>query len=202
VHTGDRRRRRSSCRQCRPRRRASQYQGNGSTYEEISLPFAGIAANTWQHVVLTRVASTKTIQVYVNGVLKQTRTYTGTVVAGTRPISIGRSDSGSKHVNGRLDEVAVYASALSAGRIASHYAQRLANGSATTVSLQMSAVDPDGDAMAYGATGLPASLSIDPNTGLISGTVTASSVGSHTVTVVASDGSLSHSRTFTWTVQQ
>src|SRR5262249_17296862 len=100
------------------------YQGDGTTYEEVPLPFAGIIANAWQHVVITRVASTKTIQLYVNGVLKDTRTYTGTVAAGTRPISIGRNDAGSRYTNGRLDEVAVYSKALSAAQVSAHYGLR------------------------------------------------------------------------------
>ncbi|WP_294949486.1 putative Ig domain-containing protein, partial [Sulfurivirga sp.] len=49
--------------------------------------------------------------------------------------------------------------------------------------------DPDGDTLTYSASGLPAGLSIDPATGVISGTIdrSASQSGPYTVTVTATD---------------
>ena len=70
----------------------------------------------------------------------------------------------------------------------------------STVSLQLSASDADGSALTYQATGLPAALTINPSTGLITGTLAANSGGVHIVTVAASDGALAGSRTFTWSV--
>ena len=69
-----------------------------------------------------------------------------------------------------------------------------------SVSLQLVASDPDGTALTYSTTGLPAALTVNPTTGLIAGTLAAASAGSYTVTATASDGSLSDSRTFVWTV--
>ncbi len=69
-----------------------------------------------------------------------------------------------------------------------------------TISLPLVASDPDGTALAYSATGLPASLSINPTTGVIAGTLTLTSTGTYAVTATASDGSLTNSKTFTWTV--
>ncbi|WP_345326667.1 beta strand repeat-containing protein, partial [Novipirellula rosea] len=46
-----------------------------------------------------------------------------------------------------------------------------------------------GDTLTFSATGLPSSLSIAPATGLITGTPTNADVGSHIVTVTATDGS-------------
>src|SRR5262249_39083783 len=46
-----------------------------------------------------------------------------------------------------------------------------------TVALQLSAVDRNGDTVTFGATGLPRSLTIDPATGRISGTLTPSDPG-------------------------
>jgi hypothetical protein len=43
-------------------------------------------------------------------------------------------------------------------------------------------------------------LTVNPATGFISGTLGTGTAGSYEVTVTASDGSLSNSQTFTWTV--
>ena len=65
-------------------------------------------------------------------------------------------------------------------------------------SLQLSGADADGDGLTYGGNGLPPGLAIAVSTGLIAGTPTA--VGTYPVTVTASDGTQTASRTFTWTV--
>ena len=68
------------------------------------------------------------------------------------------------------------------------------------VSLQLVGGSPDGKTLTYSATGLPAGLSINADTGLISGTITAAA-GSYTVTATVTDTSnLSASQTFTWQV--
>jgi F0F1-type ATP synthase membrane subunit c/vacuolar-type H+-ATPase subunit K len=67
-------------------------------------------------------------------------------------------------------------------------------------SLQIAAGDPDGLAITYSATGLPAGLSINASSGLISGTVSASAAASSTVTVTVGNVlNLSASTSFTWT---
>jgi hypothetical protein len=70
----------------------------------------------------------------------------------------------------------------------------------SAVSLALTASDPDGNALAYSASGLPAGLAINATSGLISGTPTYTSAGTYSVTATASDGSLSQSRTFAWTI--
>ena len=60
------------------------------------------------------------------------------------------------------------------------------------------ATDWDGDALSFSATGLPASVTLNPATGLIAGVFPAAGV--YTITATATDGTLSSSRTFTWTV--
>ncbi|MGE7433403.1 putative Ig domain-containing protein [Kitasatospora sp. NPDC001175] len=69
-----------------------------------------------------------------------------------------------------------------------------------SVSLQVSAHDSaPGQTLGYSASGLPAGLSIDSATGLITGT--ASTAGSYNVTVTATDSTnASGSASFTWTV--
>jgi hypothetical protein len=68
------------------------------------------------------------------------------------------------------------------------------------VSLQIVAADMDGDALTYSAAGLPPDLSIDPDTGLISGTITQTSAGVYPVTVTVTDGATPVSVNFDWTV--
>jgi endo-1,4-beta-xylanase len=69
----------------------------------------------------------------------------------------------------------------------------------TAASVQIHASDSGGAALTYSATGLPAGLSINSSTGLISGTPTAN--GTSTVTVTAKDSTgASGSTTFTWTI--
>ncbi len=69
----------------------------------------------------------------------------------------------------------------------------------TAVSRQISASDSGGAQLTYSATGLPAGLSIDSSSGLISGTPT--TAGTSTVTVTATDSTGATGGTsFSWTV--
>jgi regulation of enolase protein 1 (concanavalin A-like superfamily) len=70
----------------------------------------------------------------------------------------------------------------------------------SSISMALAASDPDGNTLTYSATGLPASLSVNPGTGNISGTLTFTSAGTYSVTATASDGTLSNSKVFSWTV--
>src|SRR6185436_12983390 len=65
-------------------------------------------------------------------------------------------------------------------------------------SFQLVASDPDGNPLTYSATGLPPTLSVNASTGMIGGTPT--TAGTFTVTATVSDGALTNSKTFTWTV--
>jgi Ricin-type beta-trefoil lectin domain/Putative Ig domain len=70
----------------------------------------------------------------------------------------------------------------------------------SAVTLSIRASDEAGDPLTYSATGLPPGLSIDPATGLISGT-TAAATGSYDVAVTVSDPTgASASISFTWRV--
>ncbi|WP_373462458.1 M4 family metallopeptidase [Streptomyces sp. V3I7] len=69
----------------------------------------------------------------------------------------------------------------------------------TAVSLQISASSTNSGALTYAASGLPAGLSINSSTGLITGTPTTAGTSSTTVTVTDSTGAKG-TATFTWTV--
>ena len=66
------------------------------------------------------------------------------------------------------------------------------------VSLQLRGVDPAGEPVSYGATQLPAGLSVGASTGFVSGVPT--TAGTYQVTAIVTDGVLSDAETFTWTV--
>ena len=69
-----------------------------------------------------------------------------------------------------------------------------------TVALPVLASDLDLQALTYSATGLPAGLSMNSVTGVISGTIVHTAAPDNTVTVTASDGAASDSEIFTWVV--
>ena len=70
----------------------------------------------------------------------------------------------------------------------------------SSVSLQIQASDPESGSLSYSATGLPPGLSINATTGRISGTVSSSASGTYNTQVTVSDGALTASASFTWTV--
>jgi hypothetical protein len=77
------------------------------------------------------------------------------------------------------------------------------NAKGTVISLQLLATDVDaGDTLTYSAEGLPGGLSIDPASGLISGTITGDA-GPYTVIAGVDDGhGGTDSKTFNWTVTE
>jgi large repetitive protein len=99
----------------------------------------------------------------------------------------------------QLAEVEVYGRPVSdlPPTIAAVAAPALVVGAATALTLLGS--DPDGDPLTYSVTGLPPGLTVDPTTGVISGSVSAA--GSFTVTATVSDGrGGSASTQFNWSV--
>ena len=68
------------------------------------------------------------------------------------------------------------------------------------ISLDADATDANSDSLTYSATGLPSGLSINANSGVVTGTLATGSAGSHFVTLTVSDGFLTDTDTFTLTV--
>lgn len=60
--------------------------------------------------------------------------------------------------------------------------------------------EPDGEPLSYAASGLPANLVIDANSGLISGTLSFTAAGTYIVRVDADDGQLTSAQSFVWSV--
>ncbi|NNL13147.1 MAG: hypothetical protein HKO82_05605, partial [Acidimicrobiia bacterium] len=76
----------------------------------------------------------------------------------------------------------------------------------TTISISAGATDPDpADVLSYSATGLPPGLTINPTSGLISGTIDYAATGTYPATITATDNgipNLADTDTFTWTITE
>ena len=78
------------------------------------------------------------------------------------------------------------------------------NAEGDVISLQITATDVDSPALAYSALNLPEGLSIDPASGLISGTISyhAAANSPYSASVTVTDGTTPVTVNFTWTVTQ
>ena len=98
----------------------STWQSSGSSYKEIS--GGNLALNTWYHItgVLKKGAYSR---IYVNGTLvtESTSGFSGSTINGTSPFYIARRGSGNNYLNGYVDEVKLFASALTQPQIQSIY---------------------------------------------------------------------------------
>ena len=72
---------------------------------------------------------------------------------------------------------------------------------AHVISFDADATDANaGDTLTYSATNLPDGISINSSTGVVSGTLCRDRAGSHAVVLTVSDGTLTDTDSFTWTV--
>ncbi len=90
----------------------------GGSYTELSTPTGIIGSGSWHHVVATYDGST--MRIYVNGVQRANRSLLGSLDTSNSALYLG-SSGGYDYFNGHLDEIAVYAGALSAARVSAHY---------------------------------------------------------------------------------
>ena len=90
----------------------------GGATSELTSPAGAVSAGTWSHVVATFDGASMAI--YVNGTVRATLAMAAAVDAGTGVLSLGSSSS-TDWFRGRMDEVAVYGTALPGPRVLAHY---------------------------------------------------------------------------------
>ena len=93
----------------------------GSTRRRVQAPAASVVAGQTYHVVGTYDGVTQ--RLYVNGVQVASGSFSGTLNANTASVVVGSWDTTSEFVAGTVDDVAVYAKALTATQVANHYNQ-------------------------------------------------------------------------------
>lgn len=81
-----------------------------------------LTTGTWYHIVATRDISTQLNKLYINGALNVSGSYSSAVnLGGITSALIGNHSALSIGWNGRMDEVAIYNTALTASQVANHY---------------------------------------------------------------------------------
>ena len=99
---------------------------DGTKYT-TSAATTSIQVNTWMHLVVTKEGNTA--KLYVNSILEDTDTYSGTSKIVTTTTKIGayeKNIQGQYYVfNGTIDEVRIYNRSLSAAEIQQHYSSNL-----------------------------------------------------------------------------
>ena len=146
--------------------------GTAVTYSASGLP-AGLAVNATTGVISgtpTTAATYNVTATVSDGSLTASRSFTWSVVTSTNQAPVLTRPSNQIHSVG------------------------------ATVSLQLVASDPNGTALSYQASNLPPGLAVNSASGLIAGTLASNATGVYNVTATVSDGQLTASQTFTWSV--
>jgi hypothetical protein len=89
------------------------------TRRRLQAPAGAILTGQAYHVLGTYDGATQ--RLYINGVEVASAPLTGAITANASALDLGSWSEGSEPFNGTIDEVAVYANALSAGRVLAHY---------------------------------------------------------------------------------
>jgi hypothetical protein len=93
--------------------------GGGSETSIVS-SVGGLNNGAWHHVVFTRVQASGALVLYVDGASVATGTGSTALLSASTTVSLGRVNTGTNYLQGVLDEVAVYSTALSAATVSTH----------------------------------------------------------------------------------
>lgn len=77
--------------------------------------------DTWFNLAVVYNATAKTISLYYNGILYNSQSYTTALATVVQPYRIGSWDGGSRFLNGRIANVNIYTSALSAQEVLQNF---------------------------------------------------------------------------------
>jgi len=160
-----------------------------------------VSAGEWVHVAAV-YGTDRSVAIYVNGELENTGAWEGSFRQATHTLTLG--NRGTTFVGGRIDELLLYARALSGEEIRDIYQTQQAPNSpptldpigdlemeeGSTFALTLTGSDPDGDPLAFAADDLPDGAVLDSETGFFSWTPSYLQAGLYTVTFTVSDSSL------------
>jgi hypothetical protein len=136
--------------------------------------------NTWVHWVLTRQGSTLTL--YRNGVQIGQRTDLPATALANLNGAIGMQSNGSYPLTGRIDEVALYRSALSATDVSNDY--QAAQGG--------SSANPSYKSVVLGESSLVSYLRLDESTGTTATDSKGTNNGTYSAVSLGSPGAITH----------
>ena len=94
----------------------------GSTRRRVQAPASAVVAGQTYHVVGTYDGTTQ--RLFVNGAQVASGAFSGAINVNASPVVIGSWDSASEFVSATIDDVAIYAKALTAAQVATHYSKR------------------------------------------------------------------------------
>jgi hypothetical protein len=91
-------------------------------YSEIDLTAFAITAGDWHHVAASFTASTRTIRLFVDGVMLREENVGGTLSTSTTvPLSIGCAGTAGKFWTGKIDDVRIWNVVRTEAEIAANY---------------------------------------------------------------------------------
>lgn len=92
-------------------------QGGGNAAWRVAAGSASLAANRWNHVAATWTPATSTFAFYVNGVADPVASSNTGSISGSEGLSLGASTTYGNYLGGRLDEVRIYNTPLTAAQV-------------------------------------------------------------------------------------